>query len=397
MRCTFKTFNVGIGDCITILLQDGEMEFHILVDCGSLTSEVKDYIEQRFYKKIDVLVVTHIDNDHINGLINILASMPNLSLGKIIYNCYQRRPYDEENTLSKNIKHRLENLCKDLPPIVDMVEYKINVSNSITLSKMILDNDGWKKGWKRDYTTVDTTPIELSKDGTCFGKIVFLSPTRKELETLDKKYRTLFFNKLYALHPDGMSYEEEESVYEMLLRLGVSMEYEDNEYKINASCSLSKLQLDALANKKRRRTITPENNASLAFVCELGDKKLLLLGDANPDIVANSIINYYEKRTFFDLVKVSHHGSAEYTILTLMNAIDSSCFFFTGGTEYGRPSLEAMARIVLTPKMEGVSRRKLLFNVKNKNVEQLIAMSQSEKDEIGFDIETEGNEYAFEY
>lgn len=41
MQYNFKTFNVGVGDCITLLLKNGDKEMHIMVDCGLYTQEVK--------------------------------------------------------------------------------------------------------------------------------------------------------------------------------------------------------------------------------------------------------------------------------------------------------------------------------------------------------------------
>ena len=90
MQYNFKTFNVGVGDCITLLLKNGDKEMHIMVDCGLYTQEVNDYIVNEFHSHIDYLIVTHIDNDHINGLIRMLKSKQNLTINHIFYNCYQR-------------------------------------------------------------------------------------------------------------------------------------------------------------------------------------------------------------------------------------------------------------------------------------------------------------------
>lgn len=39
MQYKFKTFNVGVGDCITLLLKNDDKEIHIMVDCGHYKSE----------------------------------------------------------------------------------------------------------------------------------------------------------------------------------------------------------------------------------------------------------------------------------------------------------------------------------------------------------------------
>jgi hypothetical protein len=57
MHYIFKTFNVGAGDCMTLLLQNGNDELHIMVDCGNFTKEVSDYVTHTFGKRIDYLCV----------------------------------------------------------------------------------------------------------------------------------------------------------------------------------------------------------------------------------------------------------------------------------------------------------------------------------------------------
>lgn len=79
MQYKFKTFNVGVGDCITLLLKNDDKEMYFMVDCCLYKPEVNDYIKNEFHGHIDSLILTHIDNDQINGLIEMLKSKPNLT------------------------------------------------------------------------------------------------------------------------------------------------------------------------------------------------------------------------------------------------------------------------------------------------------------------------------
>ncbi|MEY8687556.1 hypothetical protein AB9N12_15965 [Bacteroides sp. AN502(2024)] len=183
MDVAFKTFNVGNGDCIALLLSNNGQEIHILVDCGKFTAEVNDFICNRFYNIIDYLIVTH----HIVGLIEMLSKNADLEICHIIYNCYQRilnnpLPWDEK------MKENILRITKELPIIVDLLEYKISEEKAKTLAEKILTNERWKNVWKREYTTDQSIPIELSND---MGKLIFLSPTQ---EALDKYIR----RKIYS-------------------------------------------------------------------------------------------------------------------------------------------------------------------------------------------------------
>ena len=208
MQYKFKTFNVGAGDCITLLLKYNGNEMHIMVDCGNYTKEVDDYITQVFRDHIDYLIVTHFDNDHINGLIQMLSSKPELIINHILYNCYQRTSDDLQEWDDKMVEN-VKRVYGHLPVVVDMLEGKINANASKPLAELILGNENWKKAWQREYVTVDTPTIDLGND---MGRFIFLSPTQKALNDLDKEYRLLFWKTLYK--PKKLDYNKEETIYE---------------------------------------------------------------------------------------------------------------------------------------------------------------------------------------
>ena len=46
-----------------------------MIDCGKYTSSIKDYVEHELGRHINLLVATHIDNDHIDGLVEMLEQI----------------------------------------------------------------------------------------------------------------------------------------------------------------------------------------------------------------------------------------------------------------------------------------------------------------------------------
>ena len=193
MQYIFRTFNVGAGDCITLLLKNNNKELHIMVDCGSYTPEVNEYIVHDFHCHIDYLIVSHIDNDHVLGLISMLSSLPNLSISHILYNCYQRT-CDDLKEWDDKMKKNVERVYGHLPVVLDLLDAKVNAETSKTLAELILQNVAWKNAWDRNYITSETKPMELENN---MGRLMFLSPTKTELDILDAKYRKLFRNTLY--------------------------------------------------------------------------------------------------------------------------------------------------------------------------------------------------------
>ena len=186
MQVKFHTFPVGAGDCITLLLKNGDKELHIMVDCGHYKPEVNDYIKNEFHGHIDYLIVTHIDNDHIKGLIEMLSSKPDLTINHIFYNCYQRTS-DDLQEWDERMVENMKNVYHHLPIVIDMLEDKINAETSMSLAELILENENWKRAWRREYITENSLAIDLEND---MGKFIFLSPAKKALDDLDQKYRS---------------------------------------------------------------------------------------------------------------------------------------------------------------------------------------------------------------
>lgn len=391
MQYKFKTFNVGVGDCITLLLKNGDKEMHIMVDCGRYSPKVDDFIVNEFHGHIDYLIVTHIDNDHINGLIEMLKSKPNLTINHIFYNCYQRTSDDLQEWDEKMVEN-VKRVYGHLPVVVDMLEQKIKAETSMSLAELILENENWKRAWRREYITENSLAIDLEND---MGRFIFLSPTKKALDDLDKEYRTLFWETLYKQKKED--YKKEETIYESLMRI---MEQEDNEGFDEEPVSSKALDENALKfyAAEKMKDLSPENEASIAFIWEHEGHRILFMGDANPDQVVKKIGDVYKdtpKPVLFDAIKISHHGSAHSTSKELVSIADSERYFVTGGAN-ARPSYQALSRIIIAPLPEDLSHREIRYNREN-DILKSLASNGSLKDKLHYSITANANEYEVSY
>lgn len=386
MHYIFKTFNVGAGDCMTLLLQNGNDELHIMVDCGNFTKEVSDYVTQTFDKHIDYLIVTHIDNDHICGLISMLSKIKDLTIHHILYNCYQRTSENLKDWDEK-MKDNVKRLYSDLPIVVDMLEGKINAETSIPLAELILNNNHWKQAWRRQYVTSESEPIEL---GNGMGKLIFLSPNQDALDKLDNEYRKLFWNKLYK--KKDADFNKEESIYEALMRIVEDGDEEVKEEPVAATL-LDEKTLKAYADESVS-ALTDANEASIAFVWECKEHRILFFGDASPKVVSENLENVYAdlpKPIVFDAIKVSHHGSAHSTIKEQFKVADSELYFVTGGAKV-RPSFQALSRIVTAPMSGNIKHREIRYNRQNE-ILQTLDKAADLKEKFHYSIEAKKNEY----
>ena len=395
MKATFKTYKADDGDCIFLCLQEGDESYVIMVDCGSYEEPIKDYVEKVLNKKIDILIVTHIDKDHIEGIEEMMTQTPDLKIGKIFFNCYQRTPDHKIITLAPAQQKRLDSIKSEVSCVIhDAIEHEVSANQAIRgLSMTILTEPNLKEKWERPYLALDARN-EIPLDG--WGTVKILAPTMKEIKALDEEYRSILFNELFV-EEDNAEFDESESLYEMIIRYANIHSTEISEDEEVAGSDLENRLETAAEQPVKENQITPSNKASLAFVWEKGEKKVLVLGDAKPGIVINGLIKHYPHGPWpmmFEAVKVSHHGSHYNTTESLQRMIDSEHYFVTGGEEGTRPSEAALGRILLPTPKGSVKKRTLHVNYKTSLTEELEA-DKKLQEKYHFEIDFDQNQYEF--
>ena len=395
MKVKIKSICVGKGDCFFLCLEKEGKSFNIMVDCMKYNDKVKDFIEGTLYKHIDLLVVTHIDNDHVPGVTTMLNTEDDLEVGQIWFNCYQREPETPAQKLTDYQKNRLLQLKRNIPIIADVIDSKADVEDAQMLSEAILkyeDKIG-KKVWKREYITTDLQDITLGKDGE-WGTIHFLSPTEEAIQKLDKDFRKMFRNLFYEKYENPI--EEDVSIYElMMMYLNQKKESSDNSVKIASSDCLSEQVFMNQANIEEEES-RKENKASIAFIWSYDKHRVLFAGDASheqlhSELSTGNIGN--DKPILFDAIKVSHHGSNTGTSKKLMSLIDSEEYFIPCGTSKV-PSMSTMAKIIARPLQDGISIRRIRYNKATENIRILHANKPKYTNLPNFEL-TDETEYEF--
>ena len=402
MKTTIKTFHSGMGDCIFLLLSSKKKQFSIMVDCGSYEEPIQKYVKEDLNSEIDLLIITHIDNDHIIGVTEMLSK--GIKVNHIIFNCYQRSGYGETQKLDKSQRERLEAIEKEVGLIVnDIIDPRRPTPRSAStamkgVAATILGRPELKQVWDEPYTLCGTQ-VDLKEWGT----ITFLSPTMNEIENLDKEFRQALFKELNVDNAMG-KWDEQENMFEILLRYAmlqdstkVPMMKAKPGKKEPDTMTLEERLLKAADESVQTSQITAANQASLAFVWEKDGHRVLVMGDANPDVVVKGLQTHYKGQTFpvlFDAIKVSHHGSHYNTTKELVQCADTEHYFFTGGQELKRPSEAALGRMALCPLPEGLQKRTFHFNFSTSLVEQL-KNNKTLKGKYKFSVDTKKNELKF--
>lgn len=348
MKCYFRSFDVGIGDCNVIRLVDGEQQYSIMIDCGQFTAPVKTYVETVLHNHINNLIATHIDGDHIVGLAKMLRELPELQIDNIWYNVYRRQNKDDAVEMTEQQKAVLEWVKKELPVEFDAINCcrDISAPQGKTLAKSVIENPDWNRVWNVEYITKDTADYTLPDN---FGKIVFLSPTQEAMKAIDDKFKDVFDK--YFMEQWNDSIKNGEELSELLLRLAEA-------YK--GRCELRPVSNSDLAysadyiNKQAQVEAVDDsetNCASIAFLLECGEHKIAMLGDAFTKTVDDSLYDKYKSRGFplkCDAIKISHHGSNGNCSKSLLEKIQAPVYFIPGGKGSDYPTWGTFGRITLS-------------------------------------------------
>lgn len=291
------------GDAILIKTYDeNNVEVIILIDGG--TAATFEYFlkkELEDISKIDLLVLTHIDNDHIGGLIKFF-----------------------ENSLIEEVK--IEEIWYNQPD----VEFYEPSSEKALIS--VRQGEDWKaliKNKKKDVVIKEITTQNkiISIKGLHFN---ILSPTLEiKNELYDDwlkeraKLKIIDPNKTALISASSPSYSK--SLQEL------------NKYDFKPEKSIEK---------------DIYNSSSIAFLLKCPDLSLLLLADSRAEVITRSLqhLNYHDSNPVeVDFVKVSHHGSLNNTSQELLSLINSNNYLIStngGSSIHKHPSRETIARIV---------------------------------------------------
>lgn len=305
MKMQIKVFPANHGDSFLIIINEENSVKNILVDGGTGKEsyrQLKDEFQRISNENqvIDLLIVTHCDDDHIKGIIDIFEdSTINKKIIKKVW-------FNSGLLLEKEFGATDINIDKGIPLILNDFKEK-SVKQGITFEKELERLKCWDK----------KLIIELLEDYIGEAKITVLSPDISGLEKLNKAWE-----------------REKDKNKEM------------SSTKTDYSIPMEKL----LENTFEEDTRVP-NGSSIAFLLEHGENRILMLGDSHPSVVEESLkkLGYSStcNKLKVDILKVSHHGSKFNTSESLLSLIDCQNFIIsTNGRRHGLPNKECLARII---------------------------------------------------
>lgn len=362
-----EIFPASYGDCFLVSCGFGEQKTNILIDGGfySCFKHVEKKLKQlrQENQTLRLIVVTHIDRDHITGIIKLLIKNGKYHNPKLIpieeiwHNGFKHMNLREllNSKFEKN-ENSILNLFGGIPKNETNEFEKVNAEDSLNLCGEIYKN-GYSKIWN---SSVNGQAISINNfDSKDIGnvKIILLSPTKSDLTNLD----TICIEELEEKGGIHFPYKDDdkrlEKIWENIIASKKDVLPSTFKKVSNTTESIEKLKQLKIDEDK-----SIPNKSSISFIIEFDKKKVLFLGDCTP----SNIISKLEKlknngyNLFFDTIKISHHGSNKNTNQKLLDLIDSENFIFsTNGMRFNHPDIETLIWIV---GRETKTKRNLIFN-----------------------------------
>jgi beta-lactamase superfamily II metal-dependent hydrolase len=309
-----KFLKADNGDSILLSFNDAtEVNRNILIDGGMPKTyfgsgkhgDLYDTVELIKTKgeKIDLLILTHIDGDHIGGLKKWFEK------DKDAFDIIEKVWFNSGRSIAKYFEE-VEN--KELIEELEIFKtLETSVPQAIVFEDYIEQFNVWDKSIVKGGETVNQNGVEIK----------LLSPNNKALKKLLKEYK----KPKYNYQTSGASTDWKTSIKDFI--------EEENQasYKFKEDGSIA-------------------NGSSIAFLLTFESKNYLFLGDAHPSIIINSLkgMNCTKDNPIpVEFLKVSHHGSCKNTNQELLELIKTDNYIISSNSEiHGLPNKRTIARII---------------------------------------------------
>jgi hypothetical protein len=299
---------------------------------------------------LDLVVATHIDADHISGLLAFFKGNGNSQTPKIIsvknvwHNSLRSlsvlpltgwNPNPDDNDLLIEIRRRGYPI--PIEPVEEPVEISARQGSSLA-ALLLAGGYRWNSGdGTRNINLVNNSLFEIRPD----VRLRVIGPSVHRFEQL---------NRLWLAELREMGFAG---------KVGVNDAFDD---AFEFLCAFKDLQGSerpeptTLSSKTSRcldeaylAEDSATNASSIALIVEVGTSRLLFLGDSLAEDI-EAAFRAMPDTIFpinFDAIKISHHGSLHNTSPLLLELIDSPIFLISSnGERHNHPDIEVLKAIV---------------------------------------------------
>lgn len=350
---TIKNYPALSGDAF--LLSFGEdKNINMMIDMG-FSSTYTSYIKPDLLrlkednKHLDLLVISHIDRDHIRGALTFIqenkASNEIICVNEVWHNSYRHLQNIVKGPLTKDeeqVLHDIVNQNKSNDSEYGISEVSAEEGSSFA-SYLYEYGYSWNKSFNHKAVIANIAAKTIAD-----LKITVISPDKGKLDSLKLFWKNELKKFIYNFKmTDNVLFDDAFELF-MQHQKEKCISLSDCSSEVSENYTIKKIR--QLANNTDKKDHSETNGSSMAFIIEYDKYKILFLGDAHEDIVyenLNSLLGDAEK-LYFDLVKISHHGSRNNISNRLLSIIDSPKYVIsTNGRSPDHPAHEAISKIIV--------------------------------------------------
>jgi beta-lactamase superfamily II metal-dependent hydrolase len=418
-------FHSNKGDCL-LLEGDGSKGSRMLIDGGMRDSYQKHVAPllgdlRKKDKRINVVYVSHIDQDHISGVLQLLDDHVAWKVHDHLIKSGENPDHPEPNSpRPPAIDHIWHNAFHELlkdnkGPIGDLLaastangtisdiafasqlSYMLATNANLCLgaiasdqfatgngqtSKQDSNHDFFRKAAEKQHELATSIPeairvsqrisaeqLDISLNKHFGGKLAFVREDQKP-SIIDVGSLTISVIGPFAADLDKLREDWNKWLRENKDRVAKLRSQSKRDAERLGTNDLRKLliaQLDQAAKLGVREKVTPPNLASLMLLVEEKGKTLLLTGDGHSRDILKGL-NFHKKldwqgRFHVDVLKFPHHGSEHNVDEDFADRITADHYIFCGNGEHENPDFNVV-ELILNKRLRSNQKHpfKLWFN-----------------------------------
>jgi hypothetical protein len=375
MACIVHFLPAKAGDCIVLEFDNKDC---ILIDCGyaaTYEQELKPLLLHLRENgcRVILLLVTHIDQDHIEGAIRLLNENGKSDNPSIIpienvwfngfFNTVCKHPEFARRwveNLSADILQQRDIMTKELLMQAKGENEYISAEHSKCFEELCMQN-GYCLNRQFEGSVVQQAGVsreEILSAGVSVGDCILyvLGPGKKQLDVLSHKLNVDMIRSFGCNYQLNKTFAK---LFELLLEMHTEQSITEQKIAALSGNLESWLGTSALA------PMNVVNRASIVVEIEYKGLRMLFAGDAESSDWVNTLGSHYQ------LIKLSHHGTTKPNLALLEKSKGDILLISTNGGHDGRhPEDELLARAILA------GNKTLFFNYDIERKRQLLAMQK---------------------
>lgn len=369
-----RVFQSDKGDCLLLTSDAGT--HRILVDGGmasSYSEHVAPALEKltKAKKALDVVYVSHIDDDHIGGVLRMMDDLMDwrvFDFQRKNHNSHAKPPKSPRPPEVKAIWHNAfhELLGDNTGAIADMLAASapIIAASRHGMSSRAFEQQSVfalsKKQALQLVNRVGPDQLDIRVNPEFKHKLMLIGKTQPALKVGKISFKIIgpFERDLKKLRDEWNDWlrESEEIIKEIRRKAKAdAAELTSDVDRLLAPLTAHADEFleaqTALAKKLGQRSlVTTPNLASLMLYAEEGNQKVLLTGDGHADDAMKGLDHYgllQDGAVHVDVLKVPHHGSEHNMTETFAQKITADDYIFCGNGFSTNPEIDVIDAIVM--------------------------------------------------